>query len=91
MTALVLLVLAAAGIAAGGYLASLWLHPWAPCQRCDGGRKPDPVWKQAYGTCRSCGGRGRKPRTGVRILQPGRARKLTGMRPSHKSVDQRKG
>lgn len=85
------LILAAAVIAAAVYGTSLRLHPWTPCRACDGsGKSRDAMWKKAHGTCRACGGRGRHPRLGVRILQPGRARRLAAGTPKHKSIDQRR-
>jgi hypothetical protein len=84
-----LLVLAAAAVAAYG--VSLWLHPWRPCRACDGGKRRDPVWRRAYGHCRSCGGTGRKPRAGIVVLQWARARKMTPKRDTHKLTDHRDG
>lgn len=81
----------AALIAAAAYLASLRIHPWTPCRPCKGtGKSRDTVWKAAFGTCRACGGRGRHPRLGVRVLQPGRARQLTAGQPKHLNVDKRR-
>jgi len=89
---IVLFLTAAAVLAAAAYLASLWLHPWAPCRACGGsGRARDPLWRSAFGTCRSCGGRGRHPRLGVRVLQPARRKRLTAAQPDHKNTDERRG
>jgi hypothetical protein len=84
------LILAAAAVLAAAYAVSLRIHPWAPCRSCKGsGKSRDAVWKTAFGTCRACGGRGRRPRAGVRVLQPGRARQLAAGQPKHKRIDQR--
>jgi hypothetical protein len=81
----------AALIAVAAYLVSLRIHPWRPCRSCKGsGKSRDTVWKKAHGTCPSCGGRGRHPRLGVRVLTPRRARQLAGGQPKHKNVDQRR-
>lgn len=88
MTALILIVV----IGAAAYLASLWVHPWRPCRACGGGGKArDRIWSEAHGTCPSCGGKGRHPRLAIRILQPGRYRRLRAALPDHKSVDERRG
>ena len=77
--------------AASAYLASLWMHPWVPCRACAGsGRARDPVFTRAYGTCPRCGGRGRKARPAVRILQPARAKRMTSAGPDHKDADHRR-
>ena len=92
MAALWLILAAAAVLAVVAYAVSLRLHPWAPCRKCDGGGKSrDAVWKKAHGTCRACGGRGRHPRLGIRVLQPGRARRMNSGQASHKSIDRRGG
>jgi DnaJ-class molecular chaperone len=90
MAALWIVLAAAAVLGAAAYLTSLRVHPWAPCRKCEGGGKSrDAVWRRAHGTCRACGGRGRHPRLGVRVLQPGRARQMTTGQPDHKSIDRR--
>jgi len=84
------LIAAAAG-GAVAYLVSLRLHPWRPCRACRGsGKTRDRIWKPASGTCPKCRG-GRRPRLGVRVLQPARARGMVPARGSHKSADRRKG
>lgn len=89
--ALWLILAAAAILTAAAYAASLRFHPWKPCGTCDGsGKSRDAVWKTAFGTCRACGGKGRKPRLGVRVLQPARARRLAGAQPDHKNIDERR-
>jgi hypothetical protein len=86
------LILAAfALLAAAAWITSLWVHPWIPCKSCDGsGKTRDPVFRSAFGTCPRCGGRGRKPRLAVRVLQPSRGRRMTGAEPSHKTADHRR-
>jgi DnaJ-class molecular chaperone len=85
-----LLVVITAVLIAGAYYVSLRIHPWRPCRPCDGsGKSRDALWKSAFGTCRACGGRGRRPRLGVRALQPGRARRMTAGQPEHKRTDAR--
>lgn len=89
---LIWLILAAAAVlGAAMYAASLRIHPWRPCRSCDGsGKSRDTVWKKTFGTCKACGGRGRHPRLGVRVLQPARARRMTGGQPKHKNIDERR-
>jgi len=88
--ALWLILAAAAVIAAAVYLASLRLHPKWPCRACRGtGKTRDRIWKSAHGTCAACSGRGWRPRLGIRVLQPGRARRLAPP-ANHKSIDQRR-
>ena len=85
-----LLVIAVAAITVAAYLISLKVHPWAPCSRCSGGGKSrDRLWRGAFGTCPSCGGRGKHPRLGVKVLQPGRARRLAPP-ANHKRTDERR-
>lgn len=91
MTLLIVIVLAAA-FAAVTYLISLRVHPWRRCLRCKGaGRTRARVWRGAFGSCPRCGGKGRKPRLGIRVLDPGRARELTAPRGAHKKADRRQG
>ena len=86
-----LLIVIVAALIGGAYLTSLWVHPWVPCRACKGsGRSRDPLWRSAYGTCRACGGRGRHARLGVRLLQPGRAKRLAGTETDHKTIDKRR-
>lgn len=86
-----LILAAAAVIAAAVYAVSLRIHPWWPCRPCAGsGKAKDRIWRQAHGTCPACGGKGRRPRLGIRITQPGRARALTARRGTHKSIDKRR-
>lgn len=86
-----LLIVIAAVVAVAVYARSLWVHPWAPCRPCKGsGRTRDSLFRAATGTCSRCGGKGRKPRAGIRVLQPSRAKRLAGPKPDHKKADQRK-
>ncbi len=87
------LVIVLAVVIAGGYYAwSLRVHPWVRCRArgCKGGSRRDRVFKGAYGACRHCGGRGRKPRLGIRVLTPARAKAMTAPKGSHKKADHRK-
>ncbi len=89
MTTFLIFAVPAVGTAAV-YLASIWLHPWWPCRACDAsGRTRDTIWRSAFGTCGTCGGRGRYPRLGVRVLQPAGARRLTAGQASRKVADRR--
>lgn len=63
-------------LSAGAYAVSLRVHPWVPCRRCKGGRIHGSIWSRAFGECGSCGGRGRRPRLGVRVFQRERAGQL---------------
>lgn len=87
-----LLVVIVVVLAAGAYAVSIWLHPWAPCRACGGsGKSRDVLWRSAYGTCKRCGGRGRHPRAGIRVLTPGRHKRLARAgHADHKSIDKRK-
>ena len=79
-------------LALAGYAALLWLFPWWPCRRCGGrGKLRDPLRRKAFRTCPSCGGRGQKPRLGVRLLQAARARRMRAREADHKKADERTG
>jgi hypothetical protein len=83
--------LIAAAVAAVAYLVSLRLHPWRPCRSCRGsGKTRDRIWKPSTGTCPKCRS-GRRPRLGVRVLQPARARDMIPAKGTHKAADRRKG
>ena len=85
-------LLIAAAAAAAYYGWSLRVHPWIPCWRCHGrGSHRDRVFRNARGSCKRCGGRGRLPRLGIRVLTPARAKAMTAPRGSHKKADHRKG
>lgn len=82
----------AAALAAPAYLISLRVHPWWRCRRCKGaGRSRARVWRGAFGSCPRCGGKGRKPRLGIRVLDRERAREMTAPRGAHKKADRRPG
>jgi DnaJ-class molecular chaperone len=90
MTVLLLILATAAALAVAVYSVSLRIHPWVPCRACDGsGKTKDRIWKSATGTCAACGGRGKRPRFGIRILQRGRAREMSAVKGAHKSADKR--
>jgi hypothetical protein len=91
MGTLWLVLTGAAVLGAAVYGISLRIHPWAPCRSCKGsGKTRDRIWKPATGTCPRCRG-GRRPRLGVRILAPARAKAMTPPKGTHKSIDQRRG
>lgn len=72
------------------YLVSLRVHPWWPCRPCRGtGKTRGRVWKRARGTCSACGGKGQRPRLGIRLLNPGRARTMTLPKGTYKRTDRR--
>lgn len=66
-------------ITAGLHLANVLLRPWHRCWACRGRR----VWWLGpnHGECVVCGGAGRYPRTGARLLTPGRAARMTRRTP----------
>lgn len=85
-----ILVLIIVALAAAAYLVSLWFHPWIACRSCNGsGRTRGLLWRRAFGTCPRCGGRGRKPRLGIRVTRPARARAMLAGEASHKAADHR--
>jgi len=56
------------------YRISLALHPFTPCQKCDGkGRNPGST-RTRFGKCRACKGTGRKERWGRRLFGLDRGR-----------------
>lgn len=86
-----ILIVIVAVLAGGAYYAwSLRVHPWRTCRRCKGGTRRDPVFRYARGSCTRCGGRGRLPRLGIRVLTPARAKAMTAPKGSHKKADHRK-
>jgi DnaJ-class molecular chaperone len=79
-----------AALAVTVYLISLRLHPRVPCRACEGsGRTRDRIWRRATGTCPKCGGAGRKPRAGIRVLDRARARQMLPGKDAHKKADKR--
>jgi hypothetical protein len=70
-----LAVLAIVAVAVGIYGWSLWRHPWRICLSCKGsGRHAGALG--VHGQCRSCHGRKHHVRPDVKMITPGRARKL---------------
>lgn len=69
---------AAAGIVsgfvlAGGYLLSLWIHPFIACRACGAtGRAGGRVFAYSHRQCGSCGGQGRHRRLGTVLFYRGR-------------------
>ncbi len=56
-------------IAAGLYVLSFWLHPMTACRKCKGtSRHYGSVHRKKFRFCHKCGGSGRKPRLGARVL-----------------------
>jgi len=51
-----------------GYYASLRIWPETFCRKCEGGGRNAGSTRQRFGRCRACGGSGRKPRLGTRML-----------------------
>jgi len=91
MADLWLALLVAAVIGGAVYLISLRMHPWTSCRPCKGsGKARDRIWRKAHGSCRSCGGKGRHPRLGIRFLNPERAKAMTPPKGTHKRTDQRR-
>lgn len=85
-----ILLAALAVLAAAAYARSLWVHPWIRCRPCKGsGRTRDRIWRGAYGSCPKCGGRGRKPRLGIRVAMRARARQMLAAKGAHKKADRR--
>jgi hypothetical protein len=65
------LLAGAAAVIAVVYVVSLYVSPYTRCGRCRGRQQHDDrIWKGAFGLCWACGGSGRKPRLGVRLLRP---------------------
>jgi DnaJ-class molecular chaperone len=90
MAALDLILLAAALAGAGAYLVSLRVHPWWPCRSCKGsGKTRDRLWKQARGTCARCGGKGQRPRKGIKVLNPARYERMRQQATGRKRADER--
>jgi hypothetical protein len=53
----------------GGYLFSLWAHPYTKCRVCNGGgRHRGAIFYYAFRSCRACGGSGQKRRLGAWIF-----------------------
>jgi hypothetical protein len=68
-TTMIMLLIVAAVV--GAYVLSLRLHPNVKCPRCDGkGFHRGAVFSYATRSCTKCGGRGIKPRLGLRVFGP---------------------
>jgi hypothetical protein len=52
-----------------GYYVSLRVWPSTYCRGCKGGGRNAGSTRKRFGTCRRCGGSGRKPRLGTRMLE----------------------
>lgn len=65
-------LLALALIVLAGYRVSLWIWPQTYCRRCSGKGRNAGSTRRRFGACGKCGGSGRKPRLGNRVL--GRAK-----------------
>ena len=90
MNALWLILLSAAVSGGAAYLVSLRFHPWWPCRACKGtGKTRDRIWKPARGTCSACGGKGQRPRLGIRVLDPDRAQAMTPPKGTRRRADKR--
>jgi hypothetical protein len=66
----VLILVALVVVWAVGYLISCWLWPWEPCDDCED--RPGRNWgsnRERWGTCKTCGGKGRQERFGVRFVR----------------------
>lgn len=50
------------------YLVSLRIWPYTACGRCDGSGRNAGSNRDRWGSCRKCGGGGRKERLGVRLF-----------------------
>lgn len=59
------LIIAAAAI---GYLVHLYAWPFKPCGRCHGSARNRGSSRRAFGSCKRCGGTGRRQRIGSRQL-----------------------
>ena len=64
-----LLIIIVITVAGAGYYIDLRLHPYAPCRRCSDGRgRGRNKWSRssAWGSCKACGGSGKRLRFGAR-------------------------
>ena len=86
-----LILLALAVLAATAHLTSLRCRPRTSCKGCSrSGETRDLVFRSTSGTCRACGGLGREPGPGVRVLLPRRARRMTAARANHQVTGERR-
>lgn len=89
MVTLAIVAVLAAALAVTLYAVSLRWHPRRACRACGGsGKTRDRIWRAARGTCPKCLG-GMRPRLGVRVLTPGRARAMLPVKGAHKKTDRR--
>jgi len=59
----------------GGYILSIYLHPYVRCEKCKGlGRHWGSVFTNSLRPCHRCSGTGRKRRLGAVILRRGEIR-----------------
>ncbi len=65
-----MVVLIVVALACGlGYYVSLRIWPETFCRRCNGGGRNAGSSRKRFGKCGRCGGTGRKPRLGTRMLE----------------------
>ena len=89
MLTVVIVAVLAVALAAVLYAVSLRLHPRRSCRACGGsGKTRDRIWRAARGTCPKCLG-GQRPRLGVRVLTPARARAMLPAKGAYKKADKR--
>lgn len=63
-------------VVGGGWLVSLWLHPFAACRDCKGTpKKFGTFYTNSFDLCRTCDGRGRRVRPGARMFARNRNRR----------------
>ncbi|HET9969818.1 MAG TPA: hypothetical protein VFQ68_16405 [Streptosporangiaceae bacterium] len=61
-------VLVVALVLGAAYVVSLKIWPETYCRRCEGGGRNAGSNRKRFGRCRACGGSGRKPRLGTRMI-----------------------
>jgi len=62
------LLILAAIVCGAGYWVSLKVWPLTKCGRCEGSGHNAGSTSKRFGMCKQCGGTGRKPRAGTRML-----------------------
>jgi DnaJ-class molecular chaperone len=84
MDPLVMLVV----IAVAAYVLSLFLHPYAKCDRCGGlGRHSGALFTYANRPCHKCSGLGQKQRFGAALIGRGKRRRSTSrVQPPSRNV-----
>ena len=66
------------GAAVGMYVVSALLHPYIPCETCEGkGKHSGALFSNATRPCHRCSGTGQKQRLTAAIIGVGRARRST--------------